>query len=595
MSSEMTPLEIEEARAELLRCAQDEIYGLEKCITITDKSKSIHPIKLYNSQKLSIKHTARVNYRMKIRQIGETTFSLARAALRARFRNNFEALVIAHEDAASPVLFDRLKQMDMHLPPAIQGRKKTDAAKAIRYADSNSLIRIETAGSSQAVSSKKGRSGTPDWVHVTEAAYIPYLDTLLQGIIGSLPPQGILTLESTSNGPRGAFYAGCLAIKTKGREIVPGQVWQWGDQVLQFTGLLAHEEYRVIGLFDGAQDEEEERLISLGATPETLLWRRVKLAEFIDDPKRSSALSPAKQFKREYPATFEEAFEESGSNFFQPKILRLERAAAELYCEEHKPVVMGLMRRNGERPEEVRATEGNRIMVYELPRDGWHGQYIVMGDVGAGNAESDPDSLYVLDRIRMRFVASAHGLMGASRHASLMVALAEYYFGAWLVWDATGIGAELRPYILASGYPADHIFHRRRNYRPDPSDRDDQDWRRDLDGFGLVWGLNREVGVSLLRHGIETRTLWTPDVDFFDEAQQFGYDANGKPCAAMGYHDDRVMSKASGVYVHDILPAPTREIQLKEFESANKVREKMSHSLMAGVRSKAKVYDGMEV
>ena len=314
------------------------------------------------------------------------------------------------------------------------------------------------------------------------------------------------------------------------------------------------------------------------------------------DPKRAKALSPAKQFKREYPATFEEAFEESGSNFFQPKIMRLEKEAAVLHNEMHKPVTIGLMRRNGQRPDEVPPHDGNRITVHELPRDGYIGQYIVMGDAGAGNAESDPDSIYVLDRLAMRVVAESHGLLGAGNHSATMVALAEWYYGAWIVWDATGIGAELRPYILQSGYPMDRIFHRRRNYRPDSQKPDDLDWMRDTDGFGLVWGLNRDVGVSLLRHGIESRTLTVLDSEFFDEAQQFGYDDHGKPCAATGYHDDRVMSLALGVYVHPILPAPSKEIPLKEFQPANKLREKIHHSIMAGIRQgRGPVYDGMEV
>jgi hypothetical protein len=449
------------------------------------------------------------------------------------------------------------------------------------------------------VSSKKARSGTPDWVHVTEAAYIPYLDSLLQGVIGALPPNGVLIMESTSNGPRGAFYAGCVNIKTKGEEIIPGQVWRLGDQVLKFTGLLHHDEYRAdASMYNGPIDEEEDRLVSLGAHPETIMWRRNKLAELINDPKRTKALSPVKQFKREWPATFEEAFEEAGSSFFSPAILRLEQAAAKYWNEEHKPVTMGLQRRNGMRPMEVRATEGNSLTVNELPQDGYSGRYVVFSDVGAGNATSDPDSLYVLDRLPTSqrsgpaIVAQAHGHLGAIRHSLLMVAVAEYFHGAYIGWDATGIGAELRPLILQSGYPMEKIFHRRREYR-DQERMKDTSWTYDLDGFGLIWGMNRDSGLSMLRHAIEGRTLAIRDEDFFDEAQQFGYNENGKAEAAIGYHDDRVMSLAGLLWVNSILPQVSREIPLKPFGDANKLRQKLQRSVMAGVRTME--YDGVEV
>ena len=594
MSRNMTPAEQEEAKAKLLRCAKDEVFGLENCITITDKAKQSHLVKLWDSQKLVIEHTGRINYDIKIRQEGRTTLYLMRALLRARFKNNFEALILAHEEDAAPVLFNRLKEMDKNLPELVRGSKATDAAKALRYSDSNSLLRIVTAGASERVSGNKARSGTPDWVHVTEAPLIPYLDVLAQGIIGSLPPQGVAIFEGTSNGPRGTFHAACVEIRTKGKEIVPGQVWRLGEKVCKFTGLLGHEEYRILGAFEGPQDEEEERLLSLGALTSTLLWRRAKLEEFANDPKRSKGLSAAKQFKREYPATFEEAFEESGSNFFQPSIMRLEKEAARLWCEQNPPVVLGLMRQNGQRPIEVRPTDGNRFTIYELPRDGYKGQYLVFGDVGAGNSESDPDSIYVLNRLNNRIVAKSHGLLGAMRHSACMLALAEYYYGAYIGWDATGIGAELRPLLLQSGYPLDRIFHRRRDYKNTEA-RHDTDWMLDTDGFGLLWSSgNRDVAISLLRHGIESRTLWTPDEDFFDEGQQFGYNENGKAEAAIGYHDDRVMTKAGLCYLHPILPAPSREIPLKEFESANKLRDKIRHSLMARARQQGPVYEGME-
>ncbi len=592
MSNNFAPDELELIK-ELETYRDDEVLGVESCIHIVDKKKERHLIKLHDSQKLSINYTGHINYEVKVRQEGRTTLHIARALYRARFRNNFEALILAHEEFAAPVLFDKLKDMDDNLPDAVKGEKERNTTTAIKYKDNKSLVRIATAGASEAVSSKKGRSTTPDWIHITEAAYILYLDVLLQGIIGSMPEHAVLTLESTSNGPSGAFHAGCMNIYNKGEEVVQGRVWVLGDKVLKFSGLLHHEEYRSDAKnYRGPIDEEEERLLSLGALPETIMWRRKKLSDLINDPKRSKALSPVKQFKREWPATFEEAFEESGSNFFNPKIIRLEKEAAKLRNEAQPPVIMGLMRQNGQRPKPVRATEKNTFHIYELPRDGWIGRYLAISDVGAGNPNSDPDSVYVIDRVANKVVAKSYGLLGAMSNAENLVLLAEYYFNAYLGWDATGIGAEVRPYVLESGYPLEMIYHRRRNYS-DPEKASDDNWRTDRDGFGLIWGRNRDASLSLVRYGIESRTLTIWDEDFFDECQQFVYDENGKPCASIGYTDDRVMNLAGGCCINEALPAPTKEIPIKEFQNANKLREKINRTIMGRVRGGV-VYEGME-
>lgn len=580
----LTPAEEQEIEVWLVKCRDDELFALENLVTIVDKNRNERLMALWQSQRDAIEFESRINLEVKARQEGRTTLHLGRAMVKARFRQNFYGLIFAHEEEAAPVLFDKAKFIDDHFPEAIQGEKVRDQAKAIRYKDSNSLVRITTAGQTEAVSSKKGRSGDPDWVHVTEAAYITYLDELLRGVLPSLPPHGRLIMESTSNGPRGTFYAKCWEVKTKGRELVPGRIWRLGEITLKFSGFQHHEEYRLEGTWDGAQDDEERRLEGLGVTPPSLLWRRRKLQEIANDPKRKNALDPIRSFKREYPATLEEAFEESGSNYFRPPVIRALKEF--VIAQKREPLVAGLMRQNGQRPKLIPEYPDNRFLFWELPEDGYEGRYVVFGDCGAGNANSDPDSGYVLDRLKKRFVAAYWGQLGATVHAQHLLALAEFYHGAWINWDGTGLGAELRPLLLDSGYPLSRIYHRRARYNEPKPEGWTPDYLNDRDGFGFLFTQNtRMPALSLLRFAIEGQTHTMPDLDWYDEAQQFGFDEDGKgPAAAQGYTDDKIMSSAGCMASDAELPAPTQAIPLKPFQSANKLREKLHANIMNRVR-----------
>ena len=75
----------------------------------------------------------------------------------------------------------------------------------------------------------------------------------------------------------------------------------------------------------------------------------------------------------------------------------------------------------------------------------------------------------------------------------------------------------------------------------------------------LGWNTNmvtRPIMCSDLREAINTEVDGIIDKDFYKEALTFIYNRNGKPEAAEGSKDDRVIAQAIKFQLHKWLPSP---------------------------------------
>lgn len=529
----------------------------------------------------------------KYRQGGISQCLLAWHLLESRYTRNKETLILNKDDNDTAVMFNRVHFMDERLPEELQGAKKSSQSKVLHYADTNSILRIDTAGASESVSAKKGRSATVHCLHVTEPDYIEHLDKINQGAVNSVAPGGKIIYESTSNGPRGAMDAMIMGVRKRGQEIRKGELWRDGDTVVLFISALPHPEYRrpvPLG-FELALDEderkEEERILRVGQergmpldeVEGFICFRRWKVNQFVQADREGGGanLSPARQFKLEFPVAFEDTREAAGRNYFNPGIIAAERA----YVEALDPyrLVRSITRQPGGRPILGAPTEDNRVTILAAPELGYKNRYVVFGDAGQGNATSDPDCIKVLDRLKMEVVATVHGRLGAYKATQMMLALAEFYDNAWINWDMTGIGAEWRPLVLASLYP--RIWTRREVESP----------LLEPDAVGLVWGHENKLGAcSMLRAKLEHKEFRDYDLAFFDECLQFGFDEKGKgPQASNGFTDDRVMANAGLLWTSASLPAVAlAEVRPKPFQEQSKLEQRVREIKMAAAQPEYK-------
>lgn len=560
--------EQEEMREYLQSLYDDPVKRIESIVKIRPKSGGAAiPFRLYDSQKRMARNLSRINNVIKIRQQGLTLFSQARVLAEARLAlffpelRNRQATIFAKSDEDAPILFNNMKFMDSNLDKAFAGEKKHDASKTIHYADTGWVLRVMTAGKSEASATAKGRSSTDYHAHITEAGYIDNLFPLQAGILGSVPPGGDIIKESTSSGPRGFFSQESLGIIQNGKEIEKG-VWAWEDRRFFFFGFLEHPEYTLpeVSGFD-TQDEEEERLMELGATQGKILWRRQRINDY---GREAGRLSPEVQFKLDYPSTWEDAFEESGGAYFDQKKIQVVVQVAKMHFP--PPLEIGLRKAEGGETMPIQPSHGNKFTVWKLPAKGWKGRYVFFGDCGQGMADSDPDAGYIGDLVTKEVVASFHGKFGPELFATLSMLLCAYYGNATLAFDATGIGSEVRPYLIRAGYP--NIWQR---FKTEGN-------TFDQNSYGLVWTRTiKSEACSLLRINVQDRHWLIPDevkdgksVGFYDEQRFFAYPDSDSvnPEAKTGFHDDRVSALAGLMYVCERMPLPSQEKPAGQFEDA---------------------------
>jgi hypothetical protein len=560
------------------RLYTDPVFRVEKMIRINDKQGNKIPFRPWTHQAKNLRNRSRINITVKPRQVGSSTAALGDKLALVRLYENRECLILHYDNKVAPVFFAKVRDIDKNLDVEWAGEKLVDTATAIHYADTNSIIRIDTAGQSESVADRKGRSTTVYWLIITEAAYIPHLAKIIQGATASVPEGGEIDIESTSRGPRGAYHALVMKVKSLGVSI-DVNVWRYEDMTLKFTSYLEHIEYRV-RLDPGEKlelDAEEVRIQGCGRQwriPETeilesIKFRRRKIASFIKDPDQKTSLTPEIQFKREYPATLEDAFTDSGSNYFD-----FERLTAIKALVQSEKLVMhqfGILRRHGQAPELVAPSPTNRVTIWTgpkfvgLPVDGYLNRYLVFGDVGEGKPDSDPDAVYVFDRLRYCIVAAAYGRMGPELTAYTMMNLGDLYFTAWIAWDCTGIGKELRPHFLREKYPK--LW----------SSKEIEDVLQDSRWIGLQWGrTNRHEALELLRTMWQNQEMTIPDLEAYEEANQFGYDEGEEfPRAAAGFMDDRIMSLAGLVFVNQYIPKLTKSAPMKPFDKKKPLLEQL--------------------
>jgi hypothetical protein len=168
----------------------------------------------------------------------------------------------------------------------------------------DSTMRIIQAGASEAAAAKKGRGGTVNRLHVTEAAFFERAETTFNSLLESVPgPEhgSEIVNESTPNGVGGFYYD------------------QWQAAIRHESGYRAHffrwwdhPEYTLeldVGEAITPASEQEEKLVALGVNPAQLKWYRRKVAE------KGKALTT-----QEYPSDPETCFLVSGRAFFDAEV-----------------------------------------------------------------------------------------------------------------------------------------------------------------------------------------------------------------------------------------------------------------------------------
>lgn len=358
----------------------------------------------------------------------------------------------------------------------------------------DATMRIIQAGASEAAAAKKGRGGTVNRLHVTEAAFFERAETTFNSLLESIPgPEhgSEVVNESTPNGVGGFYYEQWQAAVSGKNGYCP-HFFRWWE----------HPEY-VLALEPGERiepdNELEQKLVTLGVGQPQLKWYRRKIAE------KGRALTI-----QEYPSDPDSCFLVSGRSFFDAEITARLIALA---------------------TDPIEKRDRGRIRIYRKPEPGK--EYILAADTSEGGG-GDASAAIIRERATADHCATIDGQYQPWELGKVCASLGAEYNQALIAVERNNHGHA----VLQS-------LEREERYR--------KLYRHSDDKFG--WPTNTVTRPQMLDalEDAHRRGLWkSSDRQVLAQFRSFVISDTGKPEAARGEHDDLVMAEAVGWAVRQV-------------------------------------------
>jgi hypothetical protein len=285
--------------AKLKKAKENHNYFCTNFLKIATKSGGIDPF-LLNSIQMNLLQFLNSNQTssnrkkhiviLKARQFGISTFIASYYFHKILFHKNKKSALVSKDTDSSSSIFNMTKLFYQQLPEytKLVFPKENNNAKIISIADTNSFMRIYTAGGEEI-----GRSTTNNYVHLSEVAFYKDFNLIKTGLLQTVPDgdDNIIIHESTANG------------NNHFRELYEEGLDDKSDKASLFYGWnIFHEYRRAIEIPEDFILTEEERNLqrAFKLTNEQINWRRNKIK---NDFSGRDFL-----FKQEYPIMWQEAF-----------------------------------------------------------------------------------------------------------------------------------------------------------------------------------------------------------------------------------------------------------------------------------------------
>lgn len=250
------------------------------------------------------------------RKQGVSTYIEARFFHKLIFNPYKNAFILSHHAGTTKILFEMVQAFYNNLPAPMKLKKLTDNSQEIKF-ENNSKYWAATAGEGEI-----GRGGTPHYLHCSEAASFQNPEAINSGVMQSVAmAEGTeIVIESTSKGVGGLFHKYVMDAVDK-KTIYKLCFLPW--HMHKSNSWPAPEGFH-------PESDELDLIRRFGLTNDQLHWRRLQ---------KASALSEA-EFRREFPATLEEAFQSSEGALIDPQLVA---EAVNRECDESwKTLVIGV-------------------------------------------------------------------------------------------------------------------------------------------------------------------------------------------------------------------------------------------------------------
>ncbi|MBQ6436748.1 hypothetical protein IJJ27_04325 [bacterium] len=166
-------------------------------LQVVDKNAHQVPFVLNKIQQKYLEIRGKRNIILKARQQGFSTFIVAESMLKFLLKRNFFIMIIADEADNAAGLLSRAKfflksfEESYHTKVPLKYNSKYE----LHHSQNNSTLLIGSARNINV-----GRSKTINKLHLSEAAFYPDLEGLLNGVLQAVPPDGEVDIETTANG-----------------------------------------------------------------------------------------------------------------------------------------------------------------------------------------------------------------------------------------------------------------------------------------------------------------------------------------------------------------------------------------------------------
>lgn len=435
---------------------------------------------------------------LKARQQGISTYCAARVFWKTYYQAYTRSVVMAHDAATSDNLFNMSRNIIERMEDDMRPKFKRSNAKEIQFEHNDAGYRLYTAGSPEA-----GRGTTPTVLHASEVAFWMHDEKILAGLFNGISQAAgtEVILESTANGAQGEFYRLWQDAEAGKNEFVPIFI-PWFETP-EYTRPTPGGEPLVT-------DEYEDWLISeFDLTHDQLYWRRLKVAE-----------GGPRKFQQEYPAVAEEAFLVSGSNVFDPAIVKDLAFTTPMAVRQYD---------NTQGTFEL--DKNGYLSVWTPPTFSEH--YVIGVDIAMGTNQ-DYSVATVFDRERRLQAMYRTNSVDPGTLGDVMFYLGRYYNNALMAVESNSIGNTTLDRLMQMSYLNLYFETKVATMRTEDTTKV---------GFRTT-GASKPRIIGALKRLVEDGDISLPSEVVIQELKDYVSTESGKTEAISGRHDDTIMSIA---------------------------------------------------
>ncbi len=304
------------------------------CLKIRTKAGEVHAFRLNRSQQYlhdrleaQLKANGKVRALvLKGRQVGISTYIAGRFYWKITHRFGVRAFILTHLDTASDNLFGMAKRYHENCPEEVRPSTGRSNAKELVFSGLDSGYKVATAGNSEV-----GRSETIQFFHGSEVAFWPNAQNHSAGIRQAIANvDGTEDIrESTANGIGNAFHAEWKAAERGESDYEPIFIpWFWHEEYIEAApeGWVPPDAWL-----------EYERVYKLERRQTYWGWLKNRGMAITAG---GTSDEPCWQFRQEYPANADEAFQTSGAEaFIEPRVVLNARKAN---VAGYGPIILGV-------------------------------------------------------------------------------------------------------------------------------------------------------------------------------------------------------------------------------------------------------------